>query len=197
MIYYVTGNYGKYVSVKERFAQESIPIEFYEYDFKELNINDIGIISKDKVIQAYNILNCPCFVSDSGFYIEDYPDNPNYPGAFVKRSGISSDINTLLKAMQNTNNRTCYFKDCITYYDGCEFHSFYGITKGTLAYEILGDDLKKAKSNLWKVFIPQNCSKTLAQMSNEERNNRNDGHTSALEEFINWYSKINTLKRIK
>ena len=33
-IIYVTGNYGKYVSVKERFEAKNIGIDFYKYDFK-------------------------------------------------------------------------------------------------------------------------------------------------------------------
>ena len=31
------------------------------------------------------------------------------------------------------------------------------------------------------------CDKTLAEMSDEERKNRNDGHTSATELFAEWY----------
>ena len=86
MITYVTGNIGKYYSVKDVFLKNKIDIDFYIYDAKELDINNIELISKRKAIDAYNIIKKPCFVIDSGFYIEDYPNNPNYPGAFVKRS---------------------------------------------------------------------------------------------------------------
>jgi len=55
----------------------------------------------------------------------------------------------------------------------------------------------KAKSNLWKVFIPNNCSKTLAEMTDIERKNRNDGSTSATEEFIKWYKNEYVEKRQK
>ena len=94
---YVTGNYGKYVSVKECFKAKNISIDFYEYDFEEIEINDIEKISKKKAQDAYKILQIPCFVADTGFYIDDYPNHPGYPGAFVKRSGISSDIDKLLE----------------------------------------------------------------------------------------------------
>ena len=47
-IIYVTGNYGKYVSVKEHFEEKNIGIDFYEYDFKEIEINDIEKISRKK-----------------------------------------------------------------------------------------------------------------------------------------------------
>ena len=40
---------------------------------------------------------------------------------------------------------------------------------------------------IYDVIIPDNCDKTLAEMSDEERRNRNDGHTSATELFAEWY----------
>lgn len=196
-ITYVTGNYGKYISVKEYFTTANIDIEFLEYDFEEPNINDIEQISKAKVLEAYRILNKPCFVADTGFYIDDYPNNPGYPGAFVKRSGISSDIDGLLNVMQNTTNRNCKFVDCLTFYDGCEFYTFYGISNGTLSRTKRGESVKHAKSNLWYVFIPNNCTKTLAEMTDNERKNRNDGHTSATELFAEWYKNVYLNQKVK
>ncbi len=187
---YVTGNYGKYISVKECFEEKDIDIDFYKFDFKEIEINDIEKISRKKALDAYQLLQTPCFVADTGFYIDDYPNNPGYPGAFVKRSKISSDIDELLEAMKNQNNRTCSFIDCLTFYDGNEFYIFYGVSSGTLALSKKGNSIKRAKSNLWYVFIPNNCDKTLAEMSDEERKNRNDGHTSATELFAEWYKNI-------
>ena len=187
---YVTGNYGKYISVKEKFESEGIEIEYYKADLEEPNINNIEFISKEKARQAYELLHKPVFVADSGFYIDNYPNNPGYPGAFVKRSGISSDIEKLLTTMQGVSERSCYFLDCLTFFDGNEYYQFFGHSHGHLSNEIKGQELKKAKSNLWYVFIPDNCTKTLAEMTDEERNNRLDNRTSATDEFINWY-KLN------
>lgn len=196
-IIYVTGNYGKYVSVKECFTEKNIEIDFYKYDFEEMEINDIEKISRKKALDAYKILQTPCFVADTGFYINDYPNNPGYPGAFVKRSGISSDIDGLLETMKKQSNRTCKFVDCLTFYDGNEFYTFYGVSNGTLAFSKKGNPIKKAKSNLWYVFIPNNCGKTLAEMSDEERKNRNDGHTSATELFAEWYKNSYLKQNVK
>ena len=187
---YITGNYGKYVSVKEKFENAGITIDYFKCDLEEPNINDIEFISKEKARQAFEILRTPVFVADSGFYIEDYPENPGYPGAFVKRSGISSNISELLETMKQVKNRNCYFLDCLTFFDGKDYFQFFGVSKGTLSHEIRGEQNKRAKSNLWFVFIPLNCNKTLAEMSDEERNNRPDNRTSATDEFINWY-KLN------
>lgn len=186
---YVTSNYGKYIQVKKQFEQNKLDIYYFKYDLDEPNINDIKFISKQKAIQAYNLLKSPVFVADSGFYIKNYPNNPNYPGAFVKRSQVSNDIENLLEEMKEVNDRECYFLDCLTYYDGNKLQQFFGKSEGTLAYQKKGDSNDKAKSNLWYVFIPKNCSKTLAQMTDYERDNRKDDRTSATLEFINWYKK--------
>ena len=184
---YVTGNYGKYISVKEKFENEGISIKYYKCDLQEPNINDIGFISKEKAKQAYDKLGSPVFVIDSGFYINGYPNNPGYPGAFVKRSGVSTNIEKLLETMRDVNDRSCYFLDCLTFFNGNKYYQFFGISKGNLSYEKKGHETKKAKSNLWYVFIPNNCVKTLAEMSDEERNNRPDNRISATDEFMNWY----------
>ena len=184
---YVTGNYGKYISVKEKFEQSGIIINYYRCDLDEPDINDIKIISKEKAKQAYEKIGSPVFVADSGFYIDNYPNNPGYPGAFVKRSGVSSNVSDLLDVMKDVKDRSCYFLDCLTFYDGNEYYQFFGISKGKLAKELRGHENKKAKSNLWYVFVPDNCTKTLSEMTDEERNNRPDNRTSATDEFIKWY----------
>lgn len=196
---YITGNYGKYISVKEKFEKAGITIDYFKCDLDEPDINDIKFISKEKARQAYEKLGKPIFVADSGFYIEKYPNNPGYPGAFVKRSGVSSDIDSLLETMKNENDRGCYFLDCLTFYDGENYFQFFGISKGSLSYEQKGGKNKKAKSNLWYVFIPNNCTKTLAEMTDDERNNRLDNRTSATDEFIEWYKNNykNTKQLIK
>jgi len=186
---YVSSNQKKWISVKGYFLEHGIDIDFLEQDLFEPEINDIEVISKTKAKEAYEISGKPCFVADTGFYIDHYPDNPGYPGAFVKRSGVASDIDSLLKVMENVSDRSCRFVDCLTFYDGRDFYTFYGVSEGMLSYVSRGDFMTKAKSNLWQVFIPKNCSKTLAEMTDEERKHRDDGHTSATEIFIKWYEK--------
>ena len=185
-ITYVTGNYGKYISVKEKFERYGIKIDYANIDIQESEINDIKIISKEKAKIAFEQINSPVFVIDCGFYIKNYPNNPYYPGAFVKRSGVANNIDKVLRDMENIEDRSCYFLDCLTYYDGEDFVQFYGKSEGTLSKEKRGDELKKAKSNLWYLFVPKNCDKTLAQMTDDERMSRQDERTDATLDFINW-----------
>ena len=186
---FVTGNINKGFEIEERFNREQIPVEIIKMDFQEPEVNDIETVSKSKVMQAYQILGKPCFVIDSGFNIHNYPNNPGYPGAFVRRSGISEDIDGLLNTLKDVKDRSCQFLDCLTFYDGTEFYCFYGKDEGIITYEKRGKENKAMRSALWYVFQPKDSIKTLAEMTDEERIKRKDGHISAKEQFIEWYQK--------
>ena len=195
-ITYVTGNYGKYISVKEKFEKYEINIEYMNIDIEEPLINDIKYISMEKAKEAYKHVNGPVFVIDSGFYIRSYPNNSNYPGAFVKRSGVANDVQKLLDDMKDVDDRFCYFLDCLTYYDGDEFYQFFGKTEGNLSYTQKGNNIRKAKSNLWYVFIPSGKEKTLAEMSDYEKNNIEKTSGDATIIFAKWL-KENVFKSKK
>lgn len=196
---FVTNNNKKAYEIKERFSKEEIPVEITTMDFHELEVNDIEAVSKDKAKQAYERIGKPCFVIDSGFNIHNYPNNPGFPGAFVRRSGIIDDIDGLLTTLKDVKDRSCQFLDCLTFYDGSEFYYFYGIDEGTLTYEKRGTEHKAMRSDLWYVFQPIGSDKTLAEMTDEERIKRRDGHISAKEQFIEWYKRnyLNTRKLVK
>lgn len=184
-IIFVTGNKGKQSSAQKYL--DNIKLECYDYEYDEPNINDIEIIATSKVMQAYKKVNKPCISLDCGFYIPEYPNNPNFPGAFPKRELLDKiGIDGLLYNMKYVVNRYCYFKEVLAYFDGVEIKYFYGISEGTLSTEIKGIDSNKKWSDLWYVFIPKNCYKTLAEMTDEERLNRCDNHTSGLQLFNEW-----------
>lgn len=186
---FATGNINKGYEIEEKFEREQIPVEVIAMDFHEPEVNDIEVVSRSKVIEAYGILQRPCFVIDSGFNIWGYPESPGYPGAFVRRSGIIDDIEGLLETLQDVEDRRCQFLDCLTFYDGEEFYTFYGRDEGTITYEQRGQANRTMRSNLWYVFKPSGWDKTLAEMTDEERSKRRAGHISAKEQFITWYKQ--------
>ena len=185
-IVFVTSNKGKIQSAMQ-FLDDSIHLETYNFDIEEPEINDIDYIAEYKVKQAYKKVGKPCISLDAGFYIKNYPNNPNFPGAFPKRELLEKiGIEGLLEKMKGVTNRNCYFKECLAYYDGNNVKKFYGTSYGSLSTEIKGNYNKKQWSELWFVFIPKNHEKTLAEMTDEERKNRNDGHTSPFVPFYKW-----------
>jgi XTP/dITP diphosphohydrolase len=63
-----------------------------------------------------------------------------------------------------------------------------GKHEGTLANKVLGNDTDKKWSDLWYIYKPQGYDKTLAEMTDEERKNRNRyDDVDSWTEFANWY----------
>lgn len=82
---FVTSNEGKISSTQKQFKEHCLELDWFNHDCSEPDINDVEYISKYKVLETYSLIQKPCFVVDSGFYIDDYPDNPGFPGAFSRR----------------------------------------------------------------------------------------------------------------
>ena len=75
--------------------------------------------------------------------------------------------------MEDKSNRKCAFNECLAYHDGKEIHYFYGKHPGNLSKQIQGKDRKEKWSDLWYIFKPEGFEKTLAEMDEKERENRN------------------------
>lgn len=193
-IIFVTSNMGKVASAKKH-IEKNIELKHYEYDIAEPEVNDIEYIAEYKVRQAYGRVNKPCISLDAGFYIPAFPGKPDFPGAFPKRELLNKmGIDGLLEIMKDVKNRECYFKECLAYFDGRQVKKFFGYVKGTLSTEIRGNDTDQKWSDLWYVFIPKNCQKTMAEMTDEERANRNDGYVNPFVEFNEWFKKESGLE---
>lgn len=63
-----------------------------------------------------------------------------------------------------------------------------GRHEGNLSNEILGNDTDKKWSDLWYIYKLYGYDKTLAQMTDEERENRIKYESiDSMEEFAKWY----------
>lgn len=190
-VIFATGNKGKITTAKEYFNKMKVDLVCQEFEASEPELNDLEFIAESKVRQAYEQIKKPCFTVDGGFYIEGYPGSPNFPGAFANRQALDViGIDGILKNMKGIKNRKCYTKECLAYYDGKKLKIFWGKTIGTLTDKPIGNE-PGIWSDFWKIFIPQNCNKTLAQMDSFERVYRRDSHTECFEEFLKWYKSIN------
>ena len=183
-IVFVTHNKGKVKSAEKYF--KDLKISTYEFELDEPRSEDVEEIAKSKVLQAYEVVKKPCIAMDAGFFVQELN---GFPKAFVNFALDTIGIEGILKLMEGKANRACYFKECLAYYDGKEIKYFFGISPGSLATEIRGNDAEQKWSDLWFIFIPQAFNKTLAEMNEVERyeKRKNDGSSSALEEFAKWY----------
>lgn len=191
-IVFVTGNKGKIASA-QRYLSD-IKLNIYEYELIEPRTDDIKEIAEFKVKQAYEVVKKPCIALDAGFFIEELN---GFPRAFINFALDTLGIEGILKQMENVENRNCAFKEYIAYYDGTDFLYFKGNHEGTLSKNIRGNDTEQKWSDLWYIFVPYGCEKTLAEMTDEERNSRVrcTQNTSSMEELVDYHNKTKTFKK--
>ena len=160
--------------------------KIFEYDLEEPRNDDIRYISKVEVQEAYKLVKKPCISMDSGFFIDALN---GFPRAFVNHALETIGIKGILKLMKDEKNRKSYFGECLSYYDGQDLYQFMGKHDGYIAEEILGNDTNKKWSDLWYIYITKNYNKTLAQMTDVERDNkkRDESSIDSFEVFANWY----------
>lgn len=127
-IIFVTHNKGKIASAKK--ALKNVNFKILEYDLEEPRSDNIKYISEYKVKEAYELVKKPCISMDSGFFIEALN---GFPRAFVNFTLDTIGIQGILKLMEGQENRTCYFGECLSYYDGKELQQFMGRHKGSIA----------------------------------------------------------------
>ncbi len=184
-IVFVTHNKGKIASAQK--SLKDVNFKIFEYDLEEPRSDDVKYISKYKVLQAYKLVNTPCISMDSGFWIDELN---GFPKAFVNFSLETVGVDGILKLMEDKENRACRFVECLSYYDGKNLYQFMGKHEGKLSREKLGADTDKKWSDLWYIYIPSGYTKTFAQMTDEERENRiRYDSVSSLNEFANWYKE--------
>ena len=188
-IVFVTHNRGKIASAQKEI--QGVNLKIFEYELEEPRSDDVSYISQIKVREAYEIVKKPCISIDCGFFIDALQ---GFPKAFVNFALDTIGIGGILKLMENKQDRTCRFEECLSYYDGVNLKQFTGIHEGLLATKILGKDTNKKWSELWYIFIPHGYTKTLAQMTEEERRKRTENalEESPMKQFAKWYLKNET-----
>lgn len=186
-IVFVTHNKGKIASASKQL--KGVKFKIFEYDLEEPRSDNIKYISKYKVMEAYKLVNKPCISLDCGFFIDSLN---GFPKAFVNYVLDTIGIDGILKLMSRKKNRKCKFIECLSYYDGNNIYQFMGSHEGYLSNKKLGNDTNKKWSSLWYIFIPYGYDKTLAQMSDKERDNRIKYKSiDAMSEFAKWYKNNN------
>lgn len=70
-------------------------------------------------MEAYRLVNKPCISLDCGFWIDELD---GFSRAFVNFALDTIGIYGMLKLMENKENRSCRFTECLSYYDGNNVH---------------------------------------------------------------------------
>jgi XTP/dITP diphosphohydrolase len=109
-----------------------------------------------------------CFADDTGLEVEALNGAPGVISAMYAGPQRSADdnINLLLRNLEGKDNRRARFRTIITLMLGRNVHTFEGIVTGSILKIRRGED----GFGYDPVFLPDNSSKTLAEMSMQEKN---------------------------
>ena len=110
-------------------------------------------------------------------YINSLKGFPGPYSSYISKTIGNEGILDLLK----NKERSAYFLTIISYFDGANVLTFQGKLNGRIAEEEKG----KTGFGFDPVFIPENCEKTLAEMSIEEKN-QHSHRINALRSFISY-----------
>lgn len=162
---FVTTNAGKFVSIQRIFNRYSVHIEQTIHDIPELQAERVETIAEHKAHRAFKHIQAPCMVQDSGFYIHAWN---GFPGPYIKYVLDTIGVIGLLE-LNNKNALDCEFREAHAYFDGRILKVFSASIPGIMVSAPRGEQKSNAWSDLWLVFQPDGYDKTIAEMSEKER----------------------------
>jgi XTP/dITP diphosphohydrolase len=171
--------------------QKLLPNTFQVLTLDDLNFHDeipeneptIELNSAFKANFVFNRFEENCFADDTGLEIEFLNGRPGVHSARYAGIERNSDanMNLVLREMLNAENRKARFKTVITLILNDKQHIFEGIVNGTIISEKRGEN----GFGYDPIFIPENESKTFAEMNLSEKNQFSH-RARALEKMIHF-----------
>jgi non-canonical purine NTP pyrophosphatase (RdgB/HAM1 family) len=156
-ITYITGNQKKAEYLAELL---DFPILHQKIDLDEIQSLDLKKIVKHKVRQAYDIINHPVVVEDTGL---EFKALGNLPGPFIKfflEQMPEEDICALLNGKKRNATARCVFG----YFDGEKEEYFEGSMDGTIPEKPSGN----GGYGFDRIFIPEGYNVTRAEQNGED-----------------------------
>src|SRR5258706_1113547 len=124
--------------------------------------------SKQKANYVFMNYNASCFADDSGLEVEALGNSPGVDSAIYAGPQRNHDGNIvlLLKNMKGLSNRKAQFVTVVTFFAKGMVIQFEGVLKGQIIERKIGT----GGFGYDPVFVPNGFSKTLAEMTMEEKN---------------------------
>lgn len=157
---------------------------FEEIEETADTIEGNAILKANYVTEKYGY---DCFADDSGLEVTALNGEPGvYSARYAgKQRNDDDNINKLLEALKDKENRSAQFKTVITLNLNGQQHSFTGIVKGTIATQKSGD----RGFGYDPVFQPENYTQTFAELPLEIKNKV--GHRGkATQQLIDYLNSI-------
>ncbi|NHJ46770.1 MAG: non-canonical purine NTP pyrophosphatase [Asgard group archaeon] len=162
-ITFVTKNKEKIADIKYMIGR------FHDVEFtSDIDLIEIQSLSVEEVVafkakQAFDLLNKPVAVSDSGLEITSLN---KFPGALVKFANEALGQEKIVKLLEDEINRQAFFVAAIAFYDGKNnVHVFVERDEGTIAFEPRGEGW-----HFDRIFILKGTTQTWAEIGRKDKN---------------------------
>lgn len=180
---FVTTNVNKFLEVREIAAEFGVEIEHINLPYLEIQSSNLEDVAKIGAQQAYGMLKRPCFVEDSGLFIDELRGFPGPYSSYVFKTIGNEGI---LKLMNGVVNRRAEFVSVIGYCRSpTEVFVFRGVTAGEISHEVRGS----GGFGFDPIFIPSGESRTFAEMSITEKN-KFSHRGKAVKNFLEWLGRL-------
>jgi non-canonical purine NTP pyrophosphatase (RdgB/HAM1 family) len=157
---FITGNENKAREVQQILEMS---VEHIRLDVDELQTLDLEKISEHKAQQAYAIIKKPLIVEDTGMVFHALG---KLPGPFIKFFNNEIKPENFPKLLTGYQDKTATISVVFAYHDEKNIHLFQSEIHGHLADAARGEN----GFEFDKVFIPDGYTKTLAEMTADEKN---------------------------
>lgn len=176
----VTQNKHKLKELTPLFKKYNVDFDITTHEKHEIRSENIEEIAREAAKIAFETLQKPVVVDDTGFFVNSLNGFPgSYAGIVLNFIGFEG----ILRLMTENENRASEFRTAVGYYDGQHLESFVGVMSGSVARKSAG----VGGFGYDPIFIPEGFTKTYAELTFDEKV-RISHRTKAFEEFLLWYS---------
>jgi XTP/dITP diphosphohydrolase len=176
----ITQNKHKLKEITPLFRKYNVDFDTTSHEKHEIRSENIEDIARVAAKVAFETLQRPVVVDDTGFFVDSLNGFPgSYAGIVLKFIGYEG----ILRLMTDKVERTSVFKTAVGYFDGQHLESFLGTMSGSVARESAG----VGGFGYDPIFIPDGFTKTYAELTFDEKVSISH-RTKAFDEFLKWYS---------
>jgi XTP/dITP diphosphohydrolase len=186
---FATHNRNKAIEIQKILVNNIQVHTLEDIGFQEEIPEDQSTIEGNSAFKAqfiYENFKENCFADDTGLEIEALNGRPGVHSARYAGDlkDAEANINRVLQELNGTSNRNARFKTVISLIIDGQIHQFEGIVNGRIIEE------KKGSKGFGydPIFIPENESKTFAEMELNEKN-KFSHRTRAIEKMINFLNQ--------
>ncbi len=182
-IFYATGNSGKFADVSKYITENNINIiiKQFEADIPEIQSLDLKAVAIDKARQAFNILQKPVIVDDSGLFVLKYN---NFPGVMSKYVFEGIGLSGLMKLF-DAGDKAEFIVSLVFAYAPGKIETFERKISGKI---VAPTDKAKFNPKLpyISIFVPDGYDQTLAELRQLESSPKFNPRVAAFSDLINW-----------